>query len=719
MKETLAADASTGDWSWCSLDDLAVNTARALTMDAVERAHSGHPGTAMSLAPVAYVLYQKIMHGIPAQPDWAGRDRFVLSCGHAGFVQYTQLYLAGYGVELDDIKATRQWGSLTPGHPEHGVTPGVEATTGPLGSGFATAVGMAMAARRERGLFDPSAPAGASPFDHFVYVLCSDGDLEEGVSSEASSLAGVQQLGNLIVLWDDNRISIDGSTDVAFREDVPARYAAYGWDVHNVDFHSADGGYQERPEAIFEAILKAKEVCDKPSFIAVHTRIGWPSPNMSGTERVHGAPLGAAEVAATKRVMGFDPEQNFFVDPEVLAHTRQLSDRARDWKVQWDAAMTEWRVREPQRAALYDRLVAGSLPEGWKEALPRFSGAETPAIATRTASGKALGALASLLPELWGGSADLADSNKTWIPGEQSFLPASPQVDGVDASPYGRMVHFGIREFAMGLSLNGMALHGPTLPFGATYLVFSDYMRAAVRLAALQRLRVIFVFSHDSIGVGEDGPTHQPIEHLASLRAMPGVAVVRPADANETVVAWSAILERRDGPVALVLSRQDVPVLAETPQIGAPGADAVGRGGYILAEATPPSGDSSHWAPVILIATGSEVALALAARETLQAAGVPTRVVSMPCVEWFLEQPDEYREEVLPSEVRARVAVEAGVADSWFRWVGIDGEIVSIDHFGASAPNTELFERFGITSDHVVAAARRTLDRCLGRGVVG
>ncbi|HEY0259333.1 MAG TPA: transketolase, partial [Lacisediminihabitans sp.] len=671
------ASPSSPAWSWSNLDDRAVDTARMLTMDAIERAHSGHPGTAMSLAPVAYVLYQKVMRGLPAQPDWPGRDRFVLSCGHAGFVQYAQLYLAGYGLDLDDLKATRQWGSLTPGHPEHGVTPGVEATTGPLGSGFATAVGMAMAARRERGLFDPDAPAGTSPFDHFVYVLCSDGDLEEGVSSEASSLAGVQQLGNLIVLWDDNRISIDGSTDIAFREDVPGRFASYGWDVHEVDFHGGNGDYLERPEAVFEAIALAQAVRDRPSFIAVRTRIGWPAPTMAGTEKVHGAPLGAAEVAATKRVMGFDPRLDFAVDPAVLAHTRRLADRAHGWLTEWEATMTGWRAREPERAAVYDRLTTGALPEGWRDALPRFDEAGS-SVATRTASGEVLAALAPLLPELWGGSADLAESNKTDITGERSFLPETPRIPGVDASPYGRLVHFGIREFAMGLSLVGMALHGPTLPFGATYLVFSDYMRAAVRLAALQKARVIFIWTHDSIGVGEDGPTHQPIEQLASLRTVPGFAVIRPADATETVLAWAAILQSRTGPVGLVLSRQGVPVLAETAAIAAHGGDGVARGAYVLAEAA--SSDGTPRRPeVILVATGSEVALALSARETLQAAGTPTRVVSMPCVEWFLDQPEEYRESVLPEAIRARVAVEAGVSQSWFRWVGIDGEVVGID----------------------------------------
>lgn len=682
---------------WTDLDTKAVDTARVLAADAVQKVGNGHPGTAMSLAPVAYTLFQKVMRHDPTDPHWVGRDRFVLSCGHSSLTLYIQLYLSGYGLELADLEALRTWGSKTPGHPEFGHTAGVEMTTGPLGQGLASAVGMAMAARRERGLFDPDTATGASPFDHHIYVLASDGDIEEGVTSEASSLAGVQQLGNLIVFYDDNKISIEHDTAIALGEDVAKRYEAYGWHVQTVE-----GG--ENVTAILDAVEAAKAVTDKPSLVVLRTIIGYPAPTKMNTGDVHGAALGAEEVAAVKTALGFDPEQHFDVDPAVIEHTRGVVERGAAARTAWQAEFDAWAGREPQRKELFDRLQAGEFPAGWTEVLPTYEpAAKGPA--TRKASGSALAALGPVLPELWGGSADLAGSNNTTIPGSDSFGPVSISTKDWNAQPYGRTLHFGVREHAMGSILNGIALHGPTRPYGGTFLVFSDYMRPAVRLAALMQTPAIYVWTHDSIGLGEDGPTHQPVEHLTALRAIPNLAVIRPGDANETSFAWAAALENKTGPTALALTRQDVPVLEGTREKAAEGLP---RGAYVLAEA------STGTPEVILLGTGSELQLAVAAREVLEADGVPTRVVSVPVLDWFLEQDRAYRDEVLPPAVRARVSVEAGLAMPWHRLLGDAGEAVSLEHFGASADHKTLFREFGITAEAVVDAARRSLTRVKG-----
>jgi transketolase len=677
---------------WIELDTRAVDTARVLAADAVEKVGNGHPGTAMSLAPLAYTLFQRIMRHDPSDADWVGRDRLVLSCGHSSLTLYTQLYLAGYGLELDDLKSLRTWGSKTPGHPEVGHTRGVEMTTGPLGQGLASAVGMAMAARRERGLFDPDTVAGESPFDHHVYVIASDGDIEEGVTSEASSIAGVQQLGNLTVFYDDNKISIEDDTAIALGEDVATRYEAYGWHVQVVD-----GG--EDISAILEAAEAAEAVVDRPSIILLRTVIGFPAPKKMNTGGVHGAALGADEVAGVKRALGFDPDKSFDVDPEVLAHARRAVDRGDKLRAQWQKEMDAWAVREPERFELFSRLQEGTLPDGWADTLPTYEPGSK-AVATRKASGAAINALAPVLPELWGGSADLAGSNNTTINSADSFGPVSISTKDWNAQPYGRNLHFGIREHAMGSILNGIALHGPTRPYGGTFLVFSDYMRPAVRLAAVMNTPAIYVWTHDSIGLGEDGPTHQPVEHIASLRNIPNVAVIRPGDANETSQAWRAAVEHTTGPVALALTRQDIPILEGTREKAAEG---VTRGGYVLAEA------STGTPEIVLIGTGSELQLAVAAREALEADGVPTRVVSMPCLDWFEAQGQDYRESVLPPTVKARVSVEAGLAISWYRLLGDAGEAVSLEHFGASADGPTLFREFGITTEAVTAAARRSL----------
>ena len=685
-------------FEWSDLDRRSVDVVRTLAMDAVEEAGSGHPGTAMSLAPAAYLLFQKIMRHDPADPQWIGRDRFVLSAGHSSLTLYIQLYLAGYGLELEDLKNLRTWGSRTPGHPEHGHTAGVETTTGPLGQGIGNAVGMAMAARRERGLFNPDAAHGTSPFDHHVYAICSDGDVQEGVSHEASALAGVQELGNLVLIWDDNQISIEDDTRIAFSEDVAARYAAYGWHVQTVDW-TATGTYREDVQELHDAIRAAQAETGRPSFIRLRTVIGWPSPNKQNTGAIHGAAMGADEVAATKQELGLDPAAVFEVPAEVLAHTRAARDRGAAEHTAWTASFDAWRTGAGERGELFDRLAAGALPEGWEQAVPVFE-ADDKGMATRKAGGEVLSALAPVLPELWGGSADLAGSNNTTPKGEPSFLPQSAASAMFPGNPYGRVLHFGIREHGMGAALNGIALHGPTRPYGGTFLVFSDYMRPAVRLAALMQLPVTYVWTHDSIGLGEDGPTHQPVEHLWSLRAIPGLDVVRPADANETAVAWKTLLASGERPTALALTRQNVPVLDRS--VYGP-AEGTARGGYVLAEA-------DGGAPaVILIATGSEVELALQAREQLQAEGTPARVVSMPCVEWFQAESAEYRESVLPSAVRARVSVEAGIAMGWREFTGDAGRSVSLEHFGASAPYQRLYEEFGITAEAVVAAARDSI----------
>ncbi|GAA3490137.1 transketolase [Streptomyces cremeus] len=691
---------TTTDLEWTELDQRAVDTARVLAADAVQKVGNGHPGTAMSLAPAAYTLFQKVMRHDPADADWTGRDRFVLSAGHSSLTLYTQLYLAGFGLELDDLKSFRTWGSKTPGHPEYGHTVGVETTTGPLGQGVANAVGMAMAARYERGLFDPEAPAGESPFDHFVYAIAGDGCLQEGISAEASSMAGHQKLGNLVLLWDDNHISIEGDTETAISEDTLKRYEAYGWHVQRVA-PKPDGDLD--PEALYDAIVEAKKVTDKPSFIAMRSIIAWPAPNAQNTEAAHGSALGDDEVAATKRVLGFDPEKTFEVSDEVIAHTRKALDRGAEAKAEWEKGFAAWRTANPERAAEFDRIAATELPEGWEEKLPVFETGK--GVATRAASGKVLQALGAVIPELWGGSADLAGSNNTTIDKTSSFLPEGNPLP--EASPYGRTVHFGIREHSMAAEMNGIALHGNTRIYGGTFLVFSDYMRNAVRLSALMHLPVTYVWTHDSVGLGEDGPTHQPVEHLASLRAIPGLNVVRPADANETAIAWREILKRytkvfgKGAPTGLVLTRQGVPTYERN--------EDAARGGYVLFEAESADGGTAE-PQVVLIGTGSEVQLAVEAREELQAADVPTRVVSMPSVEWFEEQDQGYRDSVLPPSVKARVAVEAGIGLTWHKYVGDAGRIVSLEHFGASADGKVLFKEFGFTGEAVAAAARESLD---------
>lgn len=690
---------------WTELDHKAVDTVRVLAADAVEKVGNGHPGTAISLAPAAYLLYQNVLRHDPADPHWLGRDRFVLSAGHSSLTQYIQLYLAGFGLELEDIAALRTWGSKTPGHPEYKHTEGVEITTGPLGQGLASAVGFAMAARRERGLLDPESPAGESPFDHHVYVIASDGDLQEGVTSEASSIAGTQKLGNLVVLWDDNHISIEGDTEIAFTEDVLKRYEAYGWHVQFVDWTAGPDGYVEDVDALHAAIEAAKAVTDKPSFIGLRTIIAWPSPTKQNTHGSHGSKLGTDEVRGLKEALGFDPDATFDVAPEVIAHTRKVLERGKQAQAEWAPRFEAWRAANPDRAALLDRLRAGELPAGWADALPTFPAGK--AVATRAASGEVLSALADVLPELWGGSADLAGSNNTTMKGQPSFLPAERSTHEFSGDEFGRTLHFGIREHAMGSILSGIVLHGLTRAYGGTFFTFSDYMRGAVRLAALMGVPAIYVWTHDSIGLGEDGPTHQPVEHLTAVRAIPGLAVVRPADANETAAAWKATLERTDGPVGLILTRQNVPTFPRG-EDGFAGAEGVARGAYVLLESSTPTPE------VILVGTGSEVQLAVAARETLEAAGIGTRVVSAPCLEWFAEQDDAYREQVLPAAVRARVSVEAGIALSWHKIVGDAGRSVSLEHYGASAAYETLYQEFGITADAVVAAAHESIAAASG-----
>ena len=675
---------------WTEVDTRAVDTVRVLAADAVQKVGSGHPGTAMSLAPLAYTLFQRQMHHDPSDTSWLGRDRFVLSCGHSSLTLYIQLYLGGFGLELSDIQALRTFKSKTPGHPEFRHTRGVEITTGPLGQGLASSVGMAMASRYERGLFDPDTPWGESPFDHYIYVIASDGDIEEGVTSEASSLAGTQQLGNLIVFYDKNQISIEHDTNIALSEDVAARYRAYGWHVQEIE-----GG--ENVVAIEQAIAEAKKVTDKPSFIALRTIIGYPAPNKMNTGGVHGSALGEDEVAATKKVLGFDPDQTFEVSDEVIGHTRKLVDRGREAHQKWQSTFDAWAEREPERKKLLDRLLAQELPDGWDADITHWEPGSK-AMATRKAFGEVLNDVAPKLPELWGGSADLAGSNNTTIDGVKSFGPPSISTDDFKADWYGRVLHFGVREHAMGAILSGIVLHGPTRAFGGTFLQFSDYMRPSVRLASLMDIDTIYVWTHDSIGLGEDGPTHQPIEHLAALRAIPNLSVVRPGDPNETAYAWRSIIARGNGsgPVGFILTRQGIPVLEGTDSEG------VSRGGYVL-------GGGSAQADVILIATGSELQIAVEAKKMLADKNITAAVVSMPCIEWFESQPQDYRDSVLPPTVSARVAVEAGIAQSWYKLVGDCGEIVSIEHYGESADDKTLFREFGFTPEAVVAAAERTM----------
>ncbi|WP_243697256.1 transketolase [Aeromicrobium phragmitis] len=677
-----------------------MDTARLLAADAVQKAGHGHPGTAMSLAPAAYLLYQKLMRHNPADPHWAGRDRFVLSCGHTSLTQYIQLYLAGYPLELSDLQALRTWGSQTPGHPEYGHTAGIEVTTGPLGQGVANAVGMAMAARRERGLFDPDPAPGESVFDHHVYVIASDGDMQEGVSGEASSLAGHLKLGNLTVLYDDNKISIEDDTDVAFSESVAQRYEAYGWHVQTVDWTHDGAEYREDIHALWDAYQAAEQVTDRPSLIVLRSIIAWPAPNAQNTGAAHGSALGDDEVRATKEILGFDPDRQFPVDDDVIAHTRDARTRGERLQADWQERFDAWAAGEPDRYTLFQRLQNRELPEGWADQLPTYD-ADEKGVATRVASGEFLTAAASVLPELWGGSADLAGSNNTTPKGQPSFIPPEWSTKKFSGDWYGRVLHFGIREHAMGAILNGIALHGPTRPYGGTFLVFSDYMRPAVRLAALQELPVTFVWTHDSIGLGEDGPTHQPIEHLTALRAIPGLDVVRPADANETVAVWRTVLERHHRPAALALSRQNLPVFPRGTDGFAPASEAA-KGAYVLldTEGTP---------DVVLVATGSEVQIAVKARALLADEGIQARVVSMPCREWFEEQSSDYRDSVIPPQVRARVAIEAGVALGWRDVVGDAGRIVSIEHFGASAAFATLYEKFGVTAEAAVAAAKESM----------
>jgi transketolase len=682
--------------SWTENDDHAVVTARTLAMDAVEAAGHGHPGTAISLAPVAHLLFQHHLRHDPADPQWRGRDRFVLSCGHSSLTLYIQLYLTGYPLSLEDLKAYRKMGSQTPAHPEWGHTPGVETTTGPLGQGLATAVGMVMGARRERGLLDPDAPAGTSPFDHRVFVLCSDGDIQEGITSEASAFAGHQQLGNLVVVYDDNRISIEGSTALASTEDTAARYAAYGWHVLTVDL--ADTGDVDTG-ALSAALDEAVAETTRPTLILLRSIIAWPVPGAQNTPASHGSALGAEAVRLAKIVLGSDPNTTFAVDPDVLAWTQEHArSRGAQAHALWDAAFADWAEAHPQQRALLQRLEAGAVPDTFAAAKPTFEAGST--LATRKAFGKALTAAAGELPELWGGSADLGDSNNTNV-APTSFLPASSTQ--ANADPAGQTIHWGIREHFMGAALNGIALSGLSRPYGGTFLVFSDYMRPAVRLAALMGLPTVYVWTHDSIGLGEDGPTHQPVEHLASLRAMPGLDVIRPGDANETAVALWKVLSRRGRPAAFSLSRQDLPVLPNDADGFGSAADAV-RGGYVRWQGGP--GDAEQ---VILIATGSEVQIAVEAAQELAGAGIRARAVSMPCREWFAEQDKAYRDEVLPPQVRARVSIEAASSQSWHDLIGLDGRSLSVDTFGASASAGDLFAKFGLTSDHAVRAARELL----------
>ena len=677
--------------NWTELDDRAVVIARALAMDSVQKAGHGHPGTAMSLAPVAYNLFQNHLTHDPADPNWLGRDRFVLSCGHSSLTLYIQLYFSGYGVELDDLKSFRTWNSLTPGHPEYGHTAGVEMTTGPLGAGVATAVGMAMAARYERGLLDPDAPVGKSIFDHNIWVICSDGDLQEGVSGEASSLAGTQQLGNLKMIYDDNRISIEGDTHVSFTEDVSARYRAYGWNVIEVSTKS-DGDVDL--SALDAAMIAAGNENAKPTLIRMHSVIAWPAPKARNTAESHGSALGAEEIAATKVLLGLNPEESFAMPAEVIAHVRKVKERGAALRADWDKNFATWKSANPDRATLLERLVSKELPAGWDKELPVFAPGKD--VATRKASGDVIAAIAKVLPEFWGGSADLAGSNNTVINSAGSFLPATSAM--ANANPYGRMIHFGIREHAMGSILNGVALHGLSRCFGGTFAVFSDYMRPAVRLAAIMDIASIFIWSHDSIGLGEDGPTHQPVEHLAALRAIPNFDVVRPGDANEVREAWKVILQRRK-PAGLLLSRQNLPVVDRATHGD---VALVGKGAYILKEA-------SGSADVVLIATGSEVGVAIATQEILEGQGVSTRVVSAPCLEWFKETDSAYQGQVIPKTAKLRVSIEAGIAQGWRDYIGDSGIAISLEHFGASASAGKLFTEFGFGPDVIAAKIQNAL----------
>ena len=682
---------------WNEIDDLAVKTAKVLAADAVEKVGNGHPGTAISLAPAAYLLFQKVMRHDPQDDRWVGRDRFILSVGHSSLTLYNQLFLGGFGLELNDIKSLRTWGSLTPGHPEYAHTKGVEITTGPLGQGLASATGFAMSTRFERELFDPATTDGTSPFDHFVYVIAGDGDMQEGVSAEAASLAGHHGLGNLIVIYDANQISIEDDTDISFSEDVAKRYQAYGWQTIEVNWRK-ETGYVEDVEALYEAVLAAKANKDQPTLISLRTIIGWPSPTKQDTGKIHGSKLGAEELAGLKQALGFDPEEHFAVAEEVLSHTRQLAQRGKEERAAWQATFSKWQQANPDSAKLFERLASGALPADLESSLPEFLSGEE--IATRAASGKVINAIAAKMPELWGGSADLAESNNTTIEGGGSFVPAKWQTKAWTPKPAGRILHFGIREHAMGAILNGISLSGHSRVFGGTFLVFSDYMRPSVRLAALMGIAPIYVWTHDSVALGEDGPTHQPIEHLNALRLIPNLDIVRPADANETSQAWLQVLKNKNSPAGIVLTRQGLPVLDRGEGFGQ--ADQVSKGAYVYA-------GLSDKPDLILIATGSEVQFAVEARQILEAEGVSVRVVSAPCLEWFDAQSKDYQESVLPKQVKARVSIEAGVTDGWRKYVGDNGESIGIDHFGASADYKTLYTEFGITTNKVVEAAKKVL----------
>lgn len=691
-------------FTWTAEDKRAVDTARVLAADAVEKVGNGHPGTAMSLAPAAYLLFQKVMRIDPSDPEWIGRDRFILSPGHSSLTLYIELFLSGYGLELKDLEALRTWGSLTPGHPEYKHTKGVEITTGPLGQGLASSVGFAYSQRRMRGLMDPDAAPGTSPFDHTIWVIASDGDMQEGVTSEASSLAGHQELGNLVVIYDSNHISIEDDTNIAYSEDVLKRYEAYGWHIQRVDW-TKTGEYVEDTAELYRALEEAKAETTKPSIILLRTIIGYPSPTKQNTGAIHGSALGASEVAGLKVELGFDPEKDFVVEPEILEHSRKLLERGAAAHKEWNASFDAWKALNPENAAFLDRIENKELPAGWESNLPAFEAGK--AVSTRVASGKVLNGVGAVLPELWGGSCDLAGSNNTTIEGYGSFVPADKQTDEWSGGPYGRVLHFGIREHAAAAIVNGIHLSGPTRAFSGTFLIFSDYQRPAIRLSALMGVPSIYVWTHDSIGLGEDGPTHQPVEQLASLRAIPGLDVVRPGDANEVSAGWAKILETHDHPAGIVLTRQNIPTYARGAGVATAtefgSTDGVAKGGYVLAESVR---DGAVVTPdVILIATGSEVELAVEAREALAADNIAARVVSMPCVEWFNAQGAEYREEILPADVKARVSVEAGLALGWREFVGDAGRSISLEHFGASADYKTLYKAFGITTEAVTSAA--------------
>lgn len=699
----MAPQSDVRELSWTESDQQAVDSIRVLAADAVEKVGSGHPGTAMSLAPAAYLLFQQHLRHDPADPQWIGRDRFVLSPGHTSLTLYLQLFLSGYGLEMKDIESLRTWGSLTPGHPEVGHTAGVEITTGPLGQGLSSAIGFAYAQRRMRGMLDPQAAAGTSPFDHSIFAIASDGDLQEGVTSEASSLAGHQELGNLVVIYDENHISIEDDTDVSFTEDVLGRYSAYGWHTQRVDW-TRTGNYVEDIEALHLAINEAKAETSRPSIISLRTIIGWPAPTKKNTGGIHGSKLGTEELEALKKELGFDPAAHFALDDKVLAHAREVADRGATAHAEWQKGFDAWKAANPENAALLERIQAGKLPEGWDANLPEFEAGKD--LATRAASGKVINAIADVLPELWGGSADLAGSNNTTIESAPSFIPETKQTDSWKGDPYGRVLHFGIREHAAAAIVNGITLASPTRAFSGTFLIFSDYQRPAIRLSALMGVPSIYVWTHDSIGLGEDGPTHQPVEQLASLRAIPNLDVVRPADANEVSWAWKTVLENTSNPAGLVLSRQGLPVYDRS-QPGFAPASGVAQGGYVFVDAMR---DGQVVDPdVVLMGTGSEVQLAVNAREALAEEGIAARVVSLPCVEWFNRTDQSYRDSVLPPSVRARVSVEAGVAQGWRELVGDAGRMVSLEHFGASADYKRLYTEFGITAEAVAQAARDSI----------